>query len=72
MRFVEVCCSSPNVHRTRLEARRRGIAGFPEPSWADVEACRARFEPWQDERLTLDSMAEPAANIELALGYVAG
>jgi len=30
--FVEVVCSSPELHRTRLAARRRDIAGFDEPT----------------------------------------
>jgi predicted kinase len=70
--FIEVCCSSPTVHRVRLEARHRGIAGFAEPTWADVEACREEFEPWHQERLVLDAMEDLAANIGRALGYVAG
>lgn len=71
LRVIEVCCSSPTVHRARLEARHRGIAGLPEPTWADVEARRAEFEPWHEERLSLDSTADLAANIERALGYAA-
>jgi predicted kinase len=72
LHFIEVCCSSPSVHRARLEARRRGLADLPEPTWADVEARRELFDPWRDARLTLDSMADPDANIALALAYVAG
>jgi predicted kinase len=70
LRFVEVCCSSPTVHRGRLEARRRGIADLPEPTWAQVEARRAEYEPWHEHRLTLDSMADLGRNIDCALEYV--
>jgi predicted kinase len=44
--FIEVLCSDAVVHRQRLERRCRDIAGFPEPTWADLERRRAEFEPW--------------------------
>lgn len=53
--FVEVFCSDPDVHRGRLESRRRGILGFPEPTWESVVARREGFERWPDVRLRLDS-----------------
>lgn len=55
MRVVEVICSDPYLHRTRLESRRRRFAGLPEPRWADVERRRAEFVPWTTPRLVLDS-----------------
>lgn len=72
LHFVEVLCSSPTVHRARLEARRRGLEGLREPTWADVEARRGEFEAWNTPRLTLDSMADLTANIERVLSHVAG
>jgi hypothetical protein len=58
------------VHRGRLVGRHRGIVGWPELSWADVEATRARWEPWSDEHLTLDALDEVAANVASAIRYV--
>lgn len=69
--FIEVVCSDRELHRARLAARRRDIAGFYEPTWADVERRRAEFEPWSTPLLTLDSTLDPASNLERALAHVA-
>jgi predicted kinase len=70
LRFIEVCCSDPAVHRSRLEGRQRGIAGFYEPTWADVEQRSREFAPWTDDHLTLDSVADRHANLRIALDYL--
>jgi len=70
--FIEAVCSSPEVHRRRLEERERGIAGFEEPSWQDVQRRRAEYEPWTDRRLVLDSVADLPGNLKQALEFVAG
>lgn len=54
--FVEVGCSDVAVHRRRLEARRRGIPGFPEPTWAQVEALRRTYAPWAGPVVRVDSV----------------
>ncbi len=70
VRFVEVVCSDPELHRHRLEHRRRGIEGFPEPTWATVERQRAEFESWTEARLVLDACADLDANVAKALDYL--
>ena len=55
VRVVECVCSDTTTHRSRMEARERGIPGWPELSWDDVERVRDRFEPWRRERLVLDA-----------------
>lgn len=70
LRFIEVQCSDEQVHRRRLAERRRGIEGFPEPTWEAVLRRRAEFPPWTDERLTLDAMNSLTANVQAALGYL--
>jgi predicted kinase len=70
LRFIEVRCSDPGVHRGRLEARQRDIAGFYEPSWADVEQRSREFAPWTDDRLTLDSVKPREGNLSAALRYL--
>jgi hypothetical protein len=43
---------------------------MPEISWARVQARRAEYEAWTDERLILDtSVATPAALLAKALDY---
>ena len=69
---IEVVCSSPELHRRRLEARDRGIEGFDEPTWAAVERVRAESEPWPDRHLVLDSVADLTENVKRALEFIAG
>ncbi|HET9168155.1 MAG TPA: AAA family ATPase [Actinospica sp.] len=69
---IEVVCSSSELHRRRLEARDRGIEGFAEPTWEDVERVRAEYQPWTDRRLVLDSVAELSGNVKQALEFIAG
>ncbi|GAB3831494.1 AAA family ATPase [Dactylosporangium cerinum] len=70
LRFVEVVCSDPALHRRRLEERRDvDLAGAAEPTWESVEARRAGFEGWDDERLVLDSVDPVADNVRRALEY---
>ena len=70
--FIEVVCSSADLHRHRLEARERGLADLPEPTWAEVERRRAEYEPWDDRRLVLDSVTDLPSNVKHALEFVAG
>jgi predicted kinase len=68
--FVEIYCSEPETHRLRLQERRRGIAGFPEPSWESVLDRKVDFDTWSDPRLRLDSMQHLAENIATALDHL--
>jgi predicted kinase len=69
--IVEVVCSDPEEHRRRLEVRERGIEGFAEPTWEAVQRLRGEYEPWTERRLTVDSMADVAANAIGVLEYLA-
>ncbi|SDJ38544.1 AAA family ATPase [Nonomuraea jiangxiensis] len=70
LRFIEVACSDPVLHQRRLENRRRGIDGFPEPTWASVQARRAGFEAWDEDRLALDSTAPIAHNVQVVMAHL--
>jgi hypothetical protein len=70
LRFIEVRCSDEAEHRRRLEARARGIDGFPEPSWESVLERRADFAAWNDERLVLDSMTSRESNLRAAIEHL--
>jgi hypothetical protein len=48
-------CSDPALHRSRLESRRRGIPGWYELEWADVERARDAWEPDLHADLRLDA-----------------
>ncbi len=68
---IECVCSDSELHRQRLLARRRGIPGWPELTWAEVERVQSYYVPWQEERLILDSVSSLKENIEKAIAYVA-
>jgi len=70
LRFIEVRCSDEAEHRRRLERRQRRIDGFPEPSWESVQARRAGFDDWHDERLVLDAMAPLDDNVRVAVDHL--
>jgi predicted kinase len=73
LRFLEVVCSDPEVHRERLAAR-TGRHAAVDTAYA-VEQSLAEWEPWTGEaaaipRVTLDSVRPLGVNIEQALGFL--
>lgn len=63
LQFVEVRCSDADLHRRRLESRRRGLEGFAEPTWESLEPRRAAMGSWTGPRITLDSVGDHEANL---------
>ena len=71
LRIIECVCSDETVHRTRIEARVRYIAGLPAVTWDRVLQRRAEYQPWTDQRLTLDTSIEtPERLLAAALDYL--
>jgi predicted kinase len=71
--LIECVCSDRDLHRRRIESRRRNIPGFIyEPTWRDVEARRAEYEPCTEDRLVLDAVKPIEANLREAVAYVTG
>lgn len=75
LRFLEVVCSDPEVHRERLAAR-TGRHAVVDTAYA-VEQSLDEWEPWTGEaaaipRITLDSVRPLGVNIEQALGFLTG
>lgn len=73
--FIEVVCSDPEVHRTRLQERGRNLAHLTEPSWHAVEQSLEEYAEWTGEsalvdRLTLDSMQPVDVSVERALAFI--
>jgi len=67
VRFIEVVCSDRDVHRARLEQRRRDLAHIAEPSWYAMEQSLDEYAPWshlaeQRPRLQLDTV-EPLPDL---------
>lgn len=70
-RLIECVCRDHDLHRRRLEGRIRGIPGWYEVSWEDVERTRGRAEPWPEPHLVLDAVEPLADNLAAAGSYVA-
>jgi predicted kinase len=68
---IQCVCSDETVHRSRIEGRTRGIPGWHELTWADVERSRSMYEPWTDEHLVLDAVDPASQNLDAALAYIA-
>jgi predicted kinase len=70
LKIIECICADETVHRRRIEARVRAI-GMPEVTWARVLERRAEYQPWTDQRLTLDTSVDaPATLLAAALNYL--
>jgi len=77
LRFIEVICSDPDLHRERLEARERRLPHVNEPSWHAVEQSLDEYLPWAGAsasvpRITLDSVRPIGVNVDAALAFIAG
>lgn len=68
--FIEVVCADRPVHRARLEGRTTRHEGVQEPGWAAVQARRAGFDGWDDERLVLDSRVPAADLVDQAAAWL--
>ena len=71
LKIIECVCANETTHRQRIEARRRNIDGMPEIPWSRVLERRAEYEPWTDQRLTLDTSSNtPEKLLAEALSYL--
>lgn len=70
LKAIEVICSDADLHRMRLEGRRRGLRAYPEPSWDDIVRRASEVEAWTTPRLILDSVGEPGVMLEAARRYL--
>lgn len=68
--LIECVVADSNEHRRRLAQRQRPH-GYPEPSWAEVEARSAEFSDWGRERLVLDMGQTLARAVTQAVAYIA-
>jgi len=75
LRFVEVVCSDPDLHRTRLETRVRDLPNVEEPDWHRVEQTLDEWEEWAGPsaaapRITVDSVQPLGVVVDQALAFV--
>jgi len=71
VRVVHCVLSDQAAHRLRVEERRRGIPGWPELSWDDVQRVSADFETWSEEHLVLDAARPLMENAKSLTVYLA-
>lgn len=55
-KVIECICSDENVHKARLESRKRNIAGWHEIDWNEVLRVKSYYQPWELPILRLDSI----------------
>jgi len=77
LKFVEVVCSDPVVHRARLEARSRNLPNLTEPTWHAVEQSLDEYAEWtgpssDTARITLDSVEPLEVIVERAITFLKG
>jgi hypothetical protein len=66
---IECICSDESLHRARLKERKRGIPGWHELEWSEVERVKRYYLPWEGEHLVLDMMNSFAENFLRAKAY---
>jgi predicted kinase len=67
---LEMVVSDQILHRRRVESRVRGLHGFGEVTWEQVEARRMKLTSWKEPTLLLDSAHDLDANVALAVQYI--
>jgi predicted kinase len=67
---IETICSDLQLHRSRVDGRTRGIAGWHELTWDHVERMRTRYESWDDDHLTIDAINPLATNLQTMFAYI--
>ena len=68
--ILDVFVSDQALHRERLESRVRGLYGFGEITWEQVEARQKTFTRWKEPTLRLDSSRDVEINVDEAIRYI--
>jgi predicted kinase len=69
---VECTCVDVDLHRRRVEGRRRGIPGWYELTWEHVAAGRERYQPLAAPKLVVDAADPVEANVARVRAYLRG
>jgi predicted kinase len=68
---IECVCSDVDVHRDRVEGRRRDIPGWYELDWEWVERGRQRYEPLSEPKAVIDAVNPPEDNLDRVRRHLA-
>lgn len=74
IRFIEVVCSDPDLHRSRIESWRRSMPHI-QLTWNAVEQSLDDYSEWTGDsaavaRITLDSVEPLGTNVERAVAFL--
>lgn len=67
---VECVCSDVDVHRSRVEGRRRDIPGWYELTWDRVERGRSVYEPLREPKVVIDAVRPPEENLAQVMRHL--
>lgn len=70
LNFVLLNVSDADEHRRRLEGRDRGLVHVAEPTWEQVQARAAEYEPWIGEHAVIDADAPLVEVVQHVLNLV--
>jgi predicted kinase len=75
LKFIEVICSDPELHRSRLESRGRRLPHAAEANWNAVEQRVDEYDAWSGAsaavaRITLDSVNPLGSNVDAAMAFI--
>jgi hypothetical protein len=65
---VELVCTNPSEHRTRVESRRPQTPPLPKPTWEEVRL--REYVAWREPVLTLDPTLPIDDNLARILEYI--
>ena len=67
---VECVCADVDVHRSRVDGRRRGIPGWYELTWERVERGRRRYEPLSEPKVVIDAVESLEHNLAVVMHHL--
>jgi predicted kinase len=69
---IETICSDQDLHRSRVESRKRNIPGWHEITWKHVEKMRSAWESWDEHHLIVDAVDSLESNLDKIQIYISG
>ena len=75
LKFIELTCSDPELHRSRIESRERRLPHLAELNWNAVEQRVDEYHAWSGPsaavaRITLDSVNPLGSNVDAAMAFI--
>jgi hypothetical protein len=67
---VECVCSDVEVHRRRVDGRRREIPGWYELKWEWVERGRQLYEPLSEPKVVIDAIEPLEHNLGVVMHHL--